>query len=285
MSAAPRPFAPGHQLLVPLGPKAVNECVRRCRDLLVSRHGANPETLVLRPLRVTGKSQVVQCSRDGDTWVWKHHAQRFAFEHELAALRLYAATARVPRLLAQDEQEQVLLLEHLPRPFLVRQPADVGSVAWALGAVHAIADARDLERCFPAAAIGSWLQSAADRPAWVVDADAMQRALHLIASCCGAGHVPLGVGDIKPEHLFERDRRCVFIDLEGFRPGLPQQLDLLSLLNVAPGERLTQGQWADVLRIYQAARWAARPGMTCRELHLSIRLVGIAVGLPAELLP
>lgn len=284
MSAAPRPFAPGHRTLAPLGADAIERWVRRCRDHLAACQGVDADRVAVRALRVSEKSQVFACSADGSTCVWKHHRDPVGFAHELAALCLFAPTQRVPRLLAHDAEEQVLLLEHLSRAFRVERTEDLVAVARALGDVHATADSTDLEQHLPGASIGGWLEQATAFPAWISDPEAMQRALRLVASRSGAAHVPVGIGDLKSEHLFQRDG-CVFVDLECARPGLPQQLDLVALLNVAPGGRLTPAQWESVLCVYQATRWSRRAAMPLRELRESVRLVGVAIGIRAECLP
>ena len=224
-----RAFAPAHAVKQPLSDDGRARERRRCSALLASA-GLGALSTTLSPLRASAASQVY---RAGELIV-KVHADPAAFARELAASRALAGTPYVPVVHRIVPASRMFVLEDVGTTPL----HDVRALAVALGRIHAIASAKTA-----GCSLGSLVRH--PPPPWVVDAEAYRDALALAICRRGSMHVPVAIGDLKPEHVLRRvDGSVVLIDFETFTPGRFEEIDLLSLANFGPVD------WHDVLAYY-----------------------------------
>lgn len=209
----------------------------------------------LQTLHATDKSQVyLTSSKEGASLVLKRHAFAEAYRIESVALSLCRATDCTGRMFFALDGMQTIAMEYLPQAFAVDSEDALCAVAYAMATVHHLAGLRE-HVLTPFVGDGCLARLAETRTylSWVPEPDWFSRLLAVSVDFFGADYIPVSLGDIKCDHLKERDGRCVFIDLDGFRIGVPEQVDLVSLINVAP-PTLEKMPWPDIAMAYCLGR-------------------------------
>jgi hypothetical protein len=283
-----RPFAPNNHLLTPLGDQekynAQRSCVRTLEAWASGPFGNATELLSLEPIRLSVKSQTYRAHMKGTSVIVKRHAHQKNYTLELLALELLTQGASVPRLIGQLDRKKILVLEDLERSFRTDYIDQVCDVSRSLGQLHECAGLRPrmLLQLFPGFNLKSLLTN---QQAETSGGKSARNLFTFLMGILGPEYVPFCLGDLKPEHLLDRKGQCVFVDLETFQLGVPEQFDILSLINLAPRRRLTSNEWRRVLSSYVTGRNAEEPYMSMSDLILSLRLAAKTFGFPRNLAP
>lgn len=188
-----------------------------------------------RALAESNQSQVYYVELDYKLRiVLKRHFYRESFARELFALRMYEGLGSVPRLCAPVAFDlNLLVIEYIPRPYIFHSLIDFAAAAHMLGRLHGFANlcVRQLYastgQCYPS--LGDLARDVA-LPTFQI----VRRMIDVF----GPTYNPISIGDIKPEHIRRRGRECILVDLETFRWGGLELIDLAQLLAIPiPSDR------------------------------------------------
>jgi hypothetical protein len=214
----------------PLRRSLAREIRRRCLQKAAAIcPGSNVVTV--RVLSETGVNQVYCVTfSNSRRVVIKRHENEFAFERELLALTMYEPLCHTPRLVAPpDHREKVIYLEYLPRCLPIRSRSIPILIAYILGRLHAFAN-----RCATHAGILTGLSFPSLEH---VPDGGSARVAHVIedmVAALGPDYYPSAIGDMKSDHFRLGDGGCCLVDLETFRWGRLEVMDLAQLIDALP---------------------------------------------------
>lgn len=172
--------------------------------------------------RVTRKSALLKLRVAGSRVYAKRHRRRRGYLAERASLTFLAASGLVPRLIAFDDDDCLLVLECVPGV----AGMDERSVwhAWCLGRIHGLWEVRE-------AGSGGGLEPAPDRR-WCIPslAEAEKRIVDAFVAALPDGWQPLSIGDPKIEHVVGDGPGMRLVDFEHARVGRFDLYDLVMLV-------------------------------------------------------
>jgi hypothetical protein len=280
-----RPFTPQNYVLSSLNEQdkifAQNECIEILKSSFDSPLKNYKKELTLEPIQVSSKSQVYRASLETGSIIVKRHSKAKNYFSELLAYELLSGRSPIPKLLNSLDSSQIILLEYIPLPFYIDSIEKLCKAAASLGKIHQCLGLRPevLTHLFPHATLGRLLEERAY--IWQVeDSQAIQELLEFSVSLLGNDYVPLAIGDLKSSHLLESQQKCLFTDLESFVIGLFEQIDLLSLVNLAPGYQLDLRSWTLVIDAYQNSRKDFNYPLSTTDLLMTMKLTAKGLGLP-----
>ena len=279
----PRPFTPGHRLLRSLNEGERLRATEKTAAALTTWTGRTVDADSLKILRATPKAQTFLFQSENVPLIAKRHGQMLHYAQEMLACMLLTDQAPVPRLLADLEQPRILITEFIAESFAVIDSASLVQVMQSLAELHTAPRLRDQSArvLFPNRRLCD-LQNSIEPPAYIVDQTAYRKLLEAMTAFHGESYLPFALSDLKGEHLMKKNDKCVFIDLETLRPGVPEFVDLVSVINLLPSEQGFDFDWSELLHEYRLRRANFEESMSLELLLHCLKLAARAFGAPVR---
>lgn len=172
----------------------------------------------------------------------------------------------------------------IPELFIADSLEKLCHVANALGRLHGTAGLRPilLSKLFPALTIKEIINGR-ENLFGAQDTEAIRQLLFLLKDALGDNYVPFSLGDLKSEHVRGSWTTCRFIDLETLRVGVPEQFDVLALINLAPSFKLAPDDWDMVISVYLQGRAHSEAYIPFDTMRESLRLAAKGFGIVLKL--
>jgi|GEM_PF-6550592 hypothetical protein len=233
----------------PLSPAAQTIAAEKALAALIKNNPFGTELVALEAISSTNKSQVYKVVANGEPIaVLKKAESSDSYFKETLAYE-FLGNAILPRLIAAIPSNQILILEYLAKPACLRAADDLKRVIDTIAFAHSLLSITGSEvlQLFDVASLLAPERITPDQSFWR-DIFALYR-LEL-----GGDYLPICVGDIKTEHIFEKGGRCFLVDLETFTVGGLEPMDLVLFADMIPVHLRNQKIFRWLLEHYRSTR-------------------------------